>query len=51
MKCMPHEFRCPCKQGEDTEFLGVEVKGGSELSDMWELSSGSLEDQENSINC
>lgn len=34
MKCVPHEFRCPRKQGEDTEFLGVEVKGGSEVSDI-----------------
>lgn len=34
MKCVPHEFRCPCKHDEDNEFLGVEVKGGSEVSDM-----------------
>lgn len=39
VKCMPHEFRCPHKQGEDNEFLGVEVKGGSVVSDMLALPS------------
>lgn len=39
MKCMPHEFRCPHKQGEDNEFLGVEVKGGSVVSNMLALPS------------